>query len=325
MSKPSAPPPPGTLSLAIPIGAVLGFFVGAITGNVVGCVVVGAAIGAFAATAGYMALSNQEGSLPWTQVVLLLVLGGAVTWTLIAAFSQTGKLIPAIVAAILYAPTVVWFLMRRAAAPGRPLPPAQAPAPSPETPLPEAPLREAPLPDAAPLQQTAARLEAEAGLETTPPPSPAPAASAAPAVPSGPAGSAAPPRAPRTAAHPAAGPAIQVLDVTALAITAALLALVLLDVSGPPRAVLALFFTILVPGWAVVANWPAMARRAKIAPAVALSLAVTAGAATIALWAHWWNPVGLFYLEAAAAMAGIVAGAFRRRASVRLEGGAGGR
>ena len=313
MSKPSAPPPPGTLSLAIPIGAVLGFFVGAITGNVVGCVVVGAAIGAFAAPAGYMALSNQEGSLPWTQVVLLLVLGGAVTWTLIAAFSQTGKLIPAIVAAILYAPTVVWFLMRRAAAPGRPLPPAPAPAPSPETPLPEAPL-----PDAAPLQQTAGRVEAEAGLGTAPP-VPVPAAPAVPV------GSAAPPRAPRTAAHPAAGPAIQVLDVTALAITAALLALVLLDVSGPPRAVLALFFTILVPGWAVVANWPAMARRAKIAPAVALSLAVTAGAATIALWAHWWNPIGLFYLEAAAAMAGIVAGAFRRRASVRLEGGAGGR
>lgn len=283
MNRPPSLSPNPTLGLAIPLGAGIGFIVGAVTHNVIACAIVGAAIGVFVATATYMALVNEGGSLPWSQIVILLLLGGAITWTLVAAFSTTGRLVSAAVALVLYAPTGVWFINRRRLAPPRP-----------------------PAPPASPKALTA----------TAPAPALQPPASPDPGL----AGALPPAHAwalpeppPRPPAAAAARPGVEPLDVAALLIMGALLAYVLLGAAGPPRIILTLLFTILVPGWAIVSNLPAIAARGRLAPTVALSLAVTLGGATISVWTHRWDPTVLFYVEAGLSSAGIASGIIRRR------------
>jgi hypothetical protein len=72
-------------------------------------------------------------------------------------------------------------------------------------------------------------------------------------------------------------------------------------------------FTAYVPGRAIVANWPAMARWSEVALAFVLSLAALCLAAMTALWAHYWHPIGLFQAEAALSVAGLAVAAFRRQ------------
>lgn len=296
MNRPPSLSPNPTLGLAIPLGAGIGFIVGAVTHNVIACAIVGAAIGVFVATATYMALVNGGESLPWSQIVILLLLGGAITWTLIAAFSTTGRLVPAAVALVLYAPTGVWFINRRRLAPPRtPTPPASSQA----------------LTAAAPAPALEPPASPEPGLVGAPPRTPAWALPRPP---------------PRPPAPSASGTGVEPLDVAAVLTTGALLAFVLLGATGPPRIILTLIFTILVPGWAIVSNLPAIAARGRLAPAVALSLAVTLGGATISVWTHRWDPTVVFYVEAGLSAAGIAAGIIRRRdQSPRLGAGRAGR
>jgi uncharacterized membrane protein len=106
----------------------------------------------------------------------------------------------------------------------------------------------------------------------------------------------------------------ELIDAAALAVIVALGALVLLDVQGPLRGLLALLFVTFVPGWAVVTNWRSAARSSMIALSVLISLSFSAGAATIALWLHVWHPIGLFYVTAAASAVAIGSSLIRRRA-----------
>jgi peptidoglycan/LPS O-acetylase OafA/YrhL len=105
----------------------------------------------------------------------------------------------------------------------------------------------------------------------------------------------------------------EVLDLLAAFTCAALIAAIALDRVGPARIMLALVFTFFVPGRAIVANWPRMARWSEAAMPMVISLAVTGLVATVALWAHLWYPIPIFQVEAWLSLAGLIIAIVRRR------------
>jgi hypothetical protein len=102
------------------------------------------------------------------------------------------------------------------------------------------------------------------------------------------------------------------LDLSAGMLVAALLALSYVGESGLPRILLALGFAFFVPGRAIVTNWPRMATWSEVAVPMVLSLALLALLATTTLWAHAWNPLDLFKVEAWLSLAGLCLGIVRR-------------
>jgi len=114
-------------------------------------------------------------------------------------------------------------------------------------------------------------------------------------------------------ALPPAAQRAEVLDVLAAVVAVALLALVAMDASGLPRILLVLVFTFFVPGRAIIANYPRMARWSDLGASIVVSLGVLAFLATVMLWAHLWHPVGLFLIEAVLSLAGLAVGIVRRR------------
>lgn len=108
---------------------------------------------------------------------------------------------------------------------------------------------------------------------------------------------------------------LEVLDLLAGLVAAALLLMVFADWAGPARLLLTLLFAFFVPGRAIVSNWPRMAEWADIAMSVVLSIGLLTLLATVCLWARIWHPLGLFQIEAAVSLIGLgVAVARRRRA-----------
>ena len=105
----------------------------------------------------------------------------------------------------------------------------------------------------------------------------------------------------------------ELIDVLAVIVTASLIAVIYMDRVGVARAVLALGFTFFVPGRAIVANWPRMARWSAAAMPMVISLSVTILVATVALWAHLWHPLPIFEAEAWLSLAGLVVAITRRR------------
>jgi peptidoglycan/LPS O-acetylase OafA/YrhL len=103
-----------------------------------------------------------------------------------------------------------------------------------------------------------------------------------------------------------------VLDLSAGLIAAGLLTLSYTGESGLPRVLLALGFAFFVPGRAMVANWPRMAIWSELAMSVVLSLALLTLLATVTLWAHVWNPMALFRVEAWLSLAGLCLASVRR-------------
>lgn len=104
----------------------------------------------------------------------------------------------------------------------------------------------------------------------------------------------------------------EALDLLAACIAVWLVVLIDTDRIGPPRVMLALAFAFFVPGRAIVTNWPRMARWSAAVMPLVISLAVTTLAAMIALWAHLWNPLLLFQIEAWLSLAGLGVGIARR-------------
>ena len=105
----------------------------------------------------------------------------------------------------------------------------------------------------------------------------------------------------------------ELIDVLAVIVTASLIAVIYMDRVGLARAVLALAFTFFVPGRAIVANWPRMARWSEAAMPMVISLTVTILVATVALWLHLWRPLPIFEVEAWLSLAGLVVAITRRR------------
>jgi hypothetical protein len=105
----------------------------------------------------------------------------------------------------------------------------------------------------------------------------------------------------------------EVLDVLAAIIAASLIAVIYVNRVGAGRTVLALGFIFFVPGRAIVANWPRMARWSEAAMPIVISLTVTGLIATVALWVHLWRPLQIFEIEAWLSLAALVLSITRRR------------
>ena len=112
---------------------------------------------------------------------------------------------------------------------------------------------------------------------------------------------------------PPAAQRAEALDVLAAAVAVALLAMVQENAAGLARVLLVLVFTFFVPGRAIITNFPRMARWSELGASMLVSLGVLAFLATVALWAHFWHPLGLFQVEAVLSLAGLAAGIVQRR------------
>ena len=102
------------------------------------------------------------------------------------------------------------------------------------------------------------------------------------------------------------------LDLLAALIAVGLIVLVYQGWSGPPRVLLALAFTFFVPGRAIVTNWRQTADWSEVAMPMLFSLAVLTLVAMVALWAHFWHPLGIFQIEAGLSLAALSIGVVRR-------------
>jgi hypothetical protein len=102
------------------------------------------------------------------------------------------------------------------------------------------------------------------------------------------------------------------LDLLAAIVAGGLVILVSADRPGVPRVLLTLVFLFFVPGRAIVSNWPRLGRWSEAAMSMVLSLTVLVLLATVALWIHEWHPLGLFQVEGAASVVGVVTGTLRR-------------
>jgi hypothetical protein len=60
-------------------------------------------------------------------------------------------------------------------------------------------------------------------------------------------------------------------------------------------------------------HWPRLDRWSQVGMSIVLSLSVLSLVAMVALWAHYWHPVGIFEAEAVLCLAALAAGLVRRR------------
>jgi hypothetical protein len=80
------------------------------------------------------------------------------------------------------------------------------------------------------------------------------------------------------------------VDAGAALVTAGLLVVVGLGVTGAGRVALALVFVTFVPGWTVLDYLPLVPDASRTALAVALSLSLSTLATVTVLWLHLWWP-----------------------------------
>jgi peptidoglycan/LPS O-acetylase OafA/YrhL len=112
---------------------------------------------------------------------------------------------------------------------------------------------------------------------------------------------------------PPAAQRAELLDLLAMVTAGGLIVLVVADGPTLPRILLTLGFTFFVPGRAIVANWPRMARWSQVGMSIVFSLAALTLAAMTVLWANYWHPLGLFQVEAVLSLGGLGFGLVRRR------------
>lgn len=116
---------------------------------------------------------------------------------------------------------------------------------------------------------------------------------------------------------PEAGARADLMDLVAALIAIVLLVVDFVDRVDVARVLLALLFTLYVPGRAVVSNWPRMADWSDIGMSIAMSLGILILLATTTLWVGFWHPLGLFQLEAVLSLIGLSLAAARRRGILR--------
>jgi uncharacterized membrane protein len=110
------------------------------------------------------------------------------------------------------------------------------------------------------------------------------------------------------------------LDAGCLFVTVALVTVLALGGRSVVRDVAAVVFTVFVPGWAVVSNWPAVGRRSRVAASVVVSLSLLTLVATVTLWLHYWHPVGTAEIEGVATVAALTTALARRSTRARHQG-----
>jgi uncharacterized membrane protein len=86
---------------------------------------------------------------------------------------------------------------------------------------------------------------------------------------------------------------VTLLDLVGAAVTASLLVMAGLELTGPVRILLALAFVTFVPGWAAVGHLHLLEGASRIALAVALSLAMCTALAQALLWLRRWDTAAM--------------------------------
>ncbi|MCU1491582.1 MAG: glycosyl transferase family 2 [Acidimicrobiaceae bacterium] len=94
----------------------------------------------------------------------------------------------------------------------------------------------------------------------------------------------------------------RVTNVVVLVASAVLLFMVSASISGPPRAVAAVVFVLLVPGWAVSSWWKGLDVASRLAISVGISLAICILAGSAGLVLQLWSPAGTLWVLAPASM-----------------------
>lgn len=110
------------------------------------------------------------------------------------------------------------------------------------------------------------------------------------------------------------------LDVMALGVSVCLAVVIALGLNGPVRELLALAFTVFIPGQAIVTNWPAAwpplwpsaQARSVVALPIVLSLSVLTLLALVSLWLHLWHPMVLYAGELVASTVALAVALVRR-------------
>jgi hypothetical protein len=117
---------------------------------------------------------------------------------------------------------------------------------------------------------------------------------------------------------PETGTRADLMDLVAALIAIVLLVVDFVDRVDVARVLLALLFTLYVPGRAVMSNWPRMADWSDIGMSIALSLGILILLSTTTLWIGFWHPLGLFHLEAALSLVGLSVATARRHGLLQL-------
>jgi len=107
----------------------------------------------------------------------------------------------------------------------------------------------------------------------------------------------------RDAAEPIDARVLIGVDVCCLIVTAALAVTVWLGIEGTFRLLLAIAFTSVVPGWALVRRLGLAGTATGAALAVPSSLAICGGASVAMVWGHAWQPLTLLWVLAAVSAA----------------------
>jgi uncharacterized membrane protein len=104
-----------------------------------------------------------------------------------------------------------------------------------------------------------------------------------------------------------------VLDLAAVAVTAAVAVAVATGERSAFRTVVAIIFALYVPGRAVVSNWPGLAARSHIGLSILFSLSILTLLATVTLWLGYWRPLGLLEVECAIVGVALFTALWRKR------------
>jgi hypothetical protein len=103
------------------------------------------------------------------------------------------------------------------------------------------------------------------------------------------------------------------IDVACVAVTVAVAVAVATNERNAFRAVVAVAFSLFVPGRAIVSNWPTLAQKPHVALSILFSLSVLTFVSTVTLWLNYWRPLGLLEVEAGVVMVALFIGLVRRR------------
>lgn len=105
---------------------------------------------------------------------------------------------------------------------------------------------------------------------------------------------------------------VAIVDVGVALVTAALLVMTALGLTGIVRTLLALALVSFVPGWALLGHIRLAEGQSMLALAVALSLTISTAAALILLLLRMWQPYVLLYATGTLSLIGVVSHLARR-------------
>jgi uncharacterized membrane protein len=108
-------------------------------------------------------------------------------------------------------------------------------------------------------------------------------------------------------------PGYDLIDIACVAVSVAVAVAVAVNERSAFRAVVAVAFSLFIPGRAVVSNWPTLAVRPHVALSIVFSLSILTFVSTVTLWLNYWRPLGLLEVESGVVVVALFVALGRRR------------